>query len=52
VRRVLIVLAGLGALAAAALDRSASSYTLDRVRVNGSDGVSGLAVELEALERT
>ena len=33
------------------LARPDSLYTLDRVRVDGSDGVSGLAAKLEALER-
>jgi peptidoglycan/xylan/chitin deacetylase (PgdA/CDA1 family) len=32
------------------LARPGSLYTLDRVRVNGSDGVSGLAAKLRALE--
>jgi len=34
------------------LARPDSLYTLDRVRVNGSDGVRGLAAKLEALRAT
>ena len=32
------------------LARPDSLFTLDRVRVNGSDGVNGLAAKLTALE--